>query len=197
MKKMMIFIVAMLTILSIGISAPADTAKGIIGVTGTTAIAPTTTATNPITPSNIDTAKDWKQEILQNITGNTLDWADYVTCFFFAFLGLLIRTGIRTKSGIKNNKNGTPEKFNWIYWIRDNVLTKLSSMMFIFVVIFVTLRFSMDWFGQYPSMAFSFVVGLGIDYFIEFLKKIQPKLSILKPSQPAQNSDTDSTAPTV
>jgi len=97
----------------------------------------------------------------------------YKFAFIFAGVGIFIRWYITTRRGIRRSKR-TPQKFNLWYWLRDNILKKLLTILGTTAVIFIFLRFSVEFFGKPASMFLSFLIGLFLDYLIDYLDKLRP-----------------------
>jgi hypothetical protein len=112
------------------------------------------------------------QNLVDNILGENLDVAGYISCFLFAFIGLFLRWYWRSRKGVKNNPN-SPNKFHWGYWLNRNLLPKLFSCMATFLIIFLSLRFSFELVGLLPSMILSLIVGLSIDKVSDLLKNLK------------------------
>lgn len=128
---------------------------------------------------------DWEQ-FWSLILGNvTLTY--YLASYVFVFIGLFFRAVYKTRDAIKKNAE-TPNKFSLKYWIKDNLLTKLLSFILNFFAAYLSLRFSSDWFGVEVSMGFAVVVGLCIDWFVDFIKKLQPPVAKAKESANALQS---------
>jgi hypothetical protein len=129
-----------------------------------------------------------KAEKLELLFGGVPPYV-YQIAFIFVFLGMFLRWYYTTRKGIKNPENGSPAKFNFIYWIKDNLLSKLFAMLSAASVIFVTLRFSNELFGVEISMIYAFFVGLFFDYVADYLMSINPtkvfaKKIVTEPTQP-------------
>lgn len=118
--------------------------------------------------SDLMAAKSFMEYLFGGLT-----LVEYEVAFSFAFMGMFLRWfwNYRTK-GKTNSK--TPKKFSWSYWFRDNLLSKLMSIVSSCIVIFISLRFSSDLFGIAFTWFYSFTVGLCLDFFISKLKAIQP-----------------------
>lgn len=110
------------------------------------------------------------EEFWKLVLGN-VSWWWYLAAFFFSSLGLFLRWAWRTNRGVKTNPN-SPDKFDWNYWIVNNLKPKLISVTTTIVVIFICLRFASDWFGIIPTMVFAFIIGVALDWFIDFIKNI-------------------------
>lgn len=130
-----------------------------------------------VVPTTIDTisvlSNKWA-ELKENILGDKLTGIGYISAFFFSFLGLFLRWVFTANKATKKYDNGTPNEFSWSYWFKDNLSPKLLSLLTNIIVIFLCLRFSVEWFGMIPSMIFAVTVGLCFDWFADFIKKIQP-----------------------
>lgn len=112
-------------------------------------------------------------EFKQKILGG-LAVSDYEAGFIFVLIGLFIRWFYTTRKGIKKIDNNTPMKFDLVYWIKDNIIPKSLSILVTFLIVFVTLRFPMEIVGIQFSMFYCLLVGLGLDYIIDKIKKLKP-----------------------
>lgn len=122
--------------------------------------------------AQLDTAS-WQVQITHNLLGDSLTWISYVSAFIFSFFGMFIRWYVRTKSGILHNEN-SPHSFSFSYWIRDNILPKLTSILSTIIIIFISLRFSVEIFSVPVSMLFAFLIGLSFDYVFEKIQNLKP-----------------------
>jgi len=113
--------------------------------------------------------------IIENLLGN-LALSDYISAFIFAGLGLFLRHTMMVRKGIRKSSN-TPNSFSWSYWFQNNFMTKITAILTTLITIFVTLRFSEEWFSTSVSMPFSFIIGLCFDYFFDVIKKMREKVS--------------------
>lgn len=80
----------------------------------------------------------------------------------FALMGLLLITLLNIQKGIKQNPN-TASKFTWQDFGLDSFIRVFISMIITLIVIFISIRFSNEFFGTPLTMAWSFIVGLSID----------------------------------
>lgn len=119
-------------------------------------------------------AGEVRNEIMDNIMG-ALSLGTYISAFFFAGLGLFLRHAIIVRKAVKTNPD-TPQKFNFQYWFKNNFMTKMTVVLTNIVVIFLMLRFSVEWVGMEVSMAFAFIVGLSIDWAYDIIRKMQKKV---------------------
>lgn len=133
----------------------------------------------------------WQKELLGNILGNKLTWVGYAGALIFTFMGLYLRWYFKAKKSIDNDPK-TPDKFNFGYWVRDNVLPKLFGILATLIIIFLSLRFATEYFGLIPSMAMAVAVGLCFDFFADYLKKLNPQLLRNLPTLTTNNNkDTE------
>jgi hypothetical protein len=146
------------------------------------------------TLDSINAVKDWSSELKTNIFGDILTPIGYVSCFIFVFFGLIIKWYVQTRKGIKTNPR-TPVKFNFKYWFWDNLLPKLQSLLVSGIIIFVCLRFSVEWFKMLPSMLFALGIGLGFDFLIDFVKSKIP--DIIKAKETFIKENQENTTPPV
>jgi hypothetical protein len=116
-----------------------------------------------------------KQQLLSDFLGS-LTIVNYIVAFVFVFLALIAKWTYKTLDGVKNSPK-TPEKFSWAYWWKDNFYPKLVSLLSSIISVFIILRFSNDIIGQQFSYFLAIVIGFGLDYFIDKLKKMDPTLS--------------------
>lgn len=144
-----------------------------------------TTVQTDSTKTSINTLKT-------NILGD-LKPIDYVSCFIFVFIGLFLKWSFQTKNAVKNKNNDTPSKFSFKYWIWDNFLPKLQSLTTDVIIIFLCLRFAYEWFGRYPSMGFALAIGIGFDFFYDFVKSKIP--DVVKAKQLVSNNIQQTTDP--
>ena len=127
-----------------------------------------------------------KKELKDDIWGIDKGFYDYLPAFLFAFMGMFLRWFWSTSRGIKSIQNQSPAKFDLIYWIKDNILSKLNSFMASIIVIFVGLRFSNELLDFNFSMFLALCIGLLIDYVSDLLKNLQPFKKVI-------NNTTDNT----
>lgn len=118
------------------------------------------------------------QQFLQNIFG-TIEPVTYLSAFAFIFMGLIIKWAFQINSGVKKNSD-TPNTFSWAYWFQNNFFKAVLSFVTTPIVAFVALRFSTEIFNISLSMFFAFCVGIGFDFVLDYVKKLQNKLEIPK-----------------
>ncbi|HNX08437.1 MAG TPA: hypothetical protein PKL96_12705 [Bacteroidales bacterium] len=115
-----------------------------------------------------------KQEFLNLMFGNAT-WITYVAGFVFVFFGLVIKWYIEISRAIKGNDN-TPDRWDWRYFLQNNLFKKLFSIFANIIIAFVALRFSTEIFNIPLSMAFSLAIGIGFDEVVNRISKWQKKL---------------------
>jgi hydrogenase-4 membrane subunit HyfE len=118
--------------------------------------------------------KQIQTEVISNVLG-TLSISDYISAFIFASLGLIVRHYLIVKKSLKKNPK-TPNNFDPKYWFKNNFFTKLSGILIIYIIIYLCLRFSVEWFGIKVTMTFAFTLGVGFDYVLDIIKKKQNSL---------------------
>ena len=110
-------------------------------------------------------------ELRSNILGTLSIWT-YLSAFFFVFLGLVVRNGLKIKKAVQHNK-ATPDKLSWRYWFANNFFAKLNSFGVGMIIVFICLRFSQDWFHYSVSMSIAFFLGLCWDWVVDYIRKKQ------------------------
>lgn len=131
-------------------------------------------------------------KVITNILGTSLDTAGYISAFFFAGLGLFLRSYYKTMRGIKNNPY-SPDKFNLGYYLKNNLLSKCNTILFTIVVIFLGLRFP-EMFGVKINftielfMLLGLLLGLFFDWFSDKLKKMQTPPIPVTQEQPVEGN---------
>jgi len=172
----LVFVLFTFTTFADNKSAISQTAKDSVKVIDTAKSVDTASVIIPIQQIAENVPASWWDELLVNIFGENLDWVGYVSCFFFAFIGLFFRWYWRAKSGAKKNPI-SPGKLNWEYWWKDNILPKLTGILATILVIFLGLRFSMELIGTIPSMFMALTIGLCFDWIADKIKNIKPPVS--------------------
>lgn len=114
-----------------------------------------------------------KQDVIADLLGN-LSLTNYIVSLIFVSLTLILRWIWKTIDSVRHNHK-TPHKFSFSYWFRDNIYHKLLSLIGNLISIFIILRFSNDIIGMNFSYFLTIVVGLGLDYFVDRLKKMQKR----------------------
>jgi hypothetical protein len=115
-----------------------------------------------------------KQQLLSDFLGS-LTIVNYIVAFVFIFIALILKWTWKTKDGVKTCPH-SPEKFSWSYWWKDNLYPKAVSSISVLLTVFVTLRFCTEITGRVFSYLIAFLIGLSLDFIIDRLKKMAPKL---------------------
>jgi hypothetical protein len=108
-----------------------------------------------------------------DLISGTLSVAWYAAEFVFAFIGLFIRWSITAYMGVKNQTNNSPDRFSWNYWWTHNAKLEAVRIIRTVLIIFVCLRFSVEWFNipvEY-NMSLACGIGLAFDWVLYFIKK--------------------------
>lgn len=98
---------------------------------------------------------------MDNITGG-VPAGVIAASIVFALLGLTLVTLLNVQKGIKHSPD-TASKFRWQDFGVDSLIRVLISLIITLIVIFVSLRFSNEFFGTPVTMIGSFAVGFGVD----------------------------------
>lgn len=96
----------------------------------------------------------------------------YTACIIFALIGIIIRHGIVVKRGVKHSPH-TSYKFSLPYWIHHNLYDKITVTLTSILMIFASVRFSIELFNVEVTMFYSFLLGLGFDYLVDKLNKLR------------------------
>jgi hypothetical protein len=136
-----------------------------------TTIVDTIKVVSPIVKVSNSWWSDFFAMFLGSLTSITL-----VAGFILALFGLYLRWYFLVGAAIKYNTK-TPEKFDLKYWWANNAKSKIMAILATVIVIFVSLRFPVEWFGVEVSMGYAFLIGLFFDWFVDFIKnKLKTKL---------------------
>jgi hypothetical protein len=113
-------------------------------------------------------------KVIQTASGHDLTWK---IMLFSAIAGALIRIIYTTIKGVKNPVNDTPIKFIFAYWVKDNALPKIATVL-TFVVSFNILSKLPEGIVAYIVFgAIGLIIGLFVDLIYDLLKGISPKIS--------------------
>lgn len=109
-----------------------------------------------------------KEDFFQQVLG-TLSLGVLLASFFFAFLGVWLRTltGAAKRDPLKPT---TPDKWDWKYFWNDNVKRFAGSFFTTLIVIFISIRFVQNFTGSALTMVYCFFLGFGLDKAIEAIK---------------------------
>jgi hypothetical protein len=124
--------------------------------------------------------KSLGEEIAKNLMGN-MSLAYLISCYIIAFIAMFVKWGINTNRAIKNNPK-TPLGFKLGYWIKDNIVSKLLSIILTFGVLYLLFRFFNDIFSisQGLSMFSACLIGLFFDYAVDYLMALNPSKLLIK-----------------
>ena len=114
-----------------------------------------------------------KNEILTDLLGN-VSLVNYLVGFIFVVIAIIFKWCYKTIDSIKNNPK-TPAKWDWNYWVENNLVPKLLSLLMNIIAVFIVFRFSNEILGVAFSYILSLVVGLALDYYIDKIKKMIPE----------------------
>jgi len=117
---------------------------------------------------------------VQNVVAASKEYAATWQVMFWCVLGGVLSSIIyQTIKGVKNTTNGSPMAFAWKYWIQDNALPKIATVLgFIIGNSYLTALLAKLPNGTI-SLIVTGVVGYAIGWFLDwvtdFLKVISPK----------------------
>jgi Na+/melibiose symporter-like transporter len=72
-------------------------------------------------------------------------------------------------------KSESPVKWDWKYFINDNIIPFLKNSSLVILTIFLSIRFVQQFTGSGITMVYCLGVGLGLDEVIEKIKKFRNK----------------------
>ncbi len=162
MKKLLFLFIVLFAISCFTI---ADTIKD----SGSAIADSTTILVETETPIEVLIESSWWDEFLATFLG-TIATTVLVAAFLYAFFGIVVRSYFKTTAAVKY-KSTTPNKFSLKYWLENNFGRKIITIAATIIMVFVTLRFPMEWFGVELSMMYAFCVGLCFDYVLDMYKK--------------------------
>jgi hypothetical protein len=102
-----------------------------------------------------------KQDFFDQILGG-MSVGTLLAAFFFALIGITMMTAMNVMKGIKKNQS-SPEHFSFKFFIEDTLPRLISSVLVTLIVIFLSVRFSVDLIGAQLTMIYSLGIGLSID----------------------------------
>lgn len=102
--------------------------------------------------------------------------------YIFVIIGLILKWIYFTTKAVKSNER-TPGKFSFGYWVKDNLLTKITSFIGSALAVFIVFRFAEQYIGQALTMFGALGVGLGLDYYIDKAKNMLPDVAKNKETQ--------------
>lgn len=111
-------------------------------------------------------------------TGKTIVPDATLPLYICAFLGLFGRAIWNTYKGVKNTTNGTPTTFDFMLWLKDNVLSKLASVMAIIFAIQKLVNLPTILFWQIVMCILAVILGVFADYAMDKLKWLTNQVKI-------------------
>lgn len=125
------------------------------------------------TTLNFNNVSQQVTSVIQASAGHDLTWK---IMLFSAIAGVLIRIVVTTMKGVKNQMNESPMQFAFSYWIKDNILPKITTLLTFIVStnIFIKLPTGTLWYIIFGVIGL--IAGLFLDWLTDVLKLISPKI---------------------
>lgn len=101
------------------------------------------------------------------------DIPTYLAGLLFALFGMFMHYKQKVKKRNAYSKN-TPFKFSWSFFAQDNLVDLTYSLL----VVFLSLRFSVEIAGAQVTMFYAFGIGFGLPKVIAAIYRIQSKSRI-------------------
>lgn len=118
---------------------------------------------------NVANVTNQVNEVIAYQAGHNLTWK----ILFFAMLsGILIRIIITTIEGVKSRVNKSPMQFAFSYWVKDNILSKIASVMTIILSTSIIEKLPV---GVVAYIVFG-LIGLLAGYFLDWVYNSLRKL---------------------
>lgn len=95
-----------------------------------------------------------------------------------AIIGALVRIVIQTVKGVKNPDNNTPITFDFGYWIKDNLLPKVTVILTFILTLSAPFKLPDSTLGIVILGAIAFGVGYFIDYLTDIFGGIAKKQAV-------------------
>jgi hypothetical protein len=109
--------------------------------------------------------------LVRELLGDKLSLTVLLVNYLFAFMGTIIRWYIITKDAINVQANGLT-KFSLKYWIKNNLLHKTLGFFASISLIFIAIRFPIEFGFTIVSYPLSVVLGLSLDKLSDIVKNI-------------------------
>ena len=122
---------------------------------------------------NIGNVSNQVGNVVQATTGHDWTWK---IMLFSAIAGVIVRIFYTTVKGVKNSTNGTPMQFAFSYWVKDNILPKITTLLTFIVSSSIMIKLPTGLWSYIIFGAMAFIGGLFIDWLTEVLKVISPKV---------------------
>jgi hypothetical protein len=127
----------------------------------------------PDTVLNVGNVSTQVSSIIQTSIGHDLTWE---IMFFAAIGGVLIRIIYTTVKGVKNSGNGSPMQFAFSYWVKDNILPKITTLLAFILSTNIMIKLPTG-IGAYIIFgAIGLSCGLFIDWLTDLLKVLSPQI---------------------
>jgi hypothetical protein len=126
------------------------------------------------TTLNVGNVSQQVSNIVQASSGHDLTWK---IMFFSAIAGVLIRIIYTTVKGVKNRVNGSPMQFAFSYWVKDNILPKITTLLAFIISTNILIKLPSGTWGYIIFGILGFIGGLFIDWLTEALKLLSPKIN--------------------
>lgn len=123
----------------------------------------------------VEIGMSMKKQITTDLLGS-ISFVNYVVGFIFVALALVFKWCLKTVDSIKNNPK-TPSQWDWKFWRSENLKAKLLTLIAVIIAVFLCFRFATEKFGVTFTYFFALGVGLGLDYYIDSIRKQQPATS--------------------
>jgi hypothetical protein len=122
---------------------------------------------------NVGNVANQVTSVVQASAGHDLTWK---IMFFAAIGGVIVRIIYTTVKGVKNSANGSPMQFAFSYWIKDNILPKITTLLAFILSTNIMVKLPSG-IGTYIIFgALAFIGGLFIDWLTDVLKVISPQI---------------------
>jgi hypothetical protein len=111
-------------------------------------------------------------DIVQATKGQSTTWIIMLICAVF---GVIVRIFYSTYKGVKNTSNSSPMQFMFTYWVKDNALPKITTILTFIVGSGFTVKLPTGIVAYVILGLIAFVCGLFIDYIADILKTLNKK----------------------
>lgn len=111
-------------------------------------------------------------DIVQATKGQNTTW---IIMLFAAVLGVIVRIVYSTIKGVKNSKNNSPMQFMFTYWVKDNALPKITTVLTFILGSGLTVKLPTGAVAYVILGLIAFICGYFIDYVVDILKTLNKK----------------------
>lgn len=113
-------------------------------------------------------------KVMQSMLGGLEPW-QYAVGFIFTSLGIIFMWLYLANRSRRKNPN-TPNKWSWkLFFSVDNVVTRVRTLLLSILTIYISFRFAEPLTQSNFSMFYAFGVGVGLDYFTDFIAGLNKK----------------------